>query len=240
MVVPHAGWAYSGSLACRAIARLRQRAQTVVVVGGHLRPGDSILLAPEDAVATPLGDLVIDRKLRGLIQDRLWTTHDTYADNTVEIQLPIIAYLFDTPRIVHVRSPPSDLAIELGELIAEYAKSNPGVVVVGSTDLTHYGPAYGFSDHGRGPEALEWVKTRNDARFVDTLLRAEPETIISVGQTDRSACSAGAAATAAAFARACGCTRSEVIDYYTSYDVAPNDSFVGYVGVGYRQPTDSA
>ena len=235
-MVPHAGWGYSGSLACRAIARLRPRAETVVVVGGHLRPGDSIFLAPEDAVATPLGDLVIDGELRALIQDRLWTAPDTHADNTVEIQLPIVAYLHDMPRIVYVRSPPSALAAELGELIAEYAKSHTGVVVVGSTDLTHYGPAYGFVDHGHGAEALEWMKTHNDARFVDALLRAEPESIVSVAQADRSACSAGAAATAAAFAQRCGCTRSEVIDYYTSYDVAPNDSFVGYVGVGYRPP----
>jgi len=236
VVVPHAGWAYSGALACRAIARLRPGAETVVVVGGHLRSDDAILLAPEDAVATPMGDLEIDIRLRSVIRDRFRTVSDRDADNTVEIQLPIVAYLHDMPKIVYVRSPPSELAAELGNLIAEYATSNPGVVVVGSTDLTHYGPAYGFVDHGHGPESVEWVKTHNDARFVDALLQADPETIVSVAQSSRSACSAGAAATAAAFARACGCTRSEVIDYYTSYDVAPNESFVGYVGVGYRPP----
>lgn len=236
MVVPHAGWAYSGSLACRAIARLGPPVETVVVVGGHLRPGGPILLASEDAVATPLGDLVIDGKLRSLIQDRLWTKPDTHADNTVEIQLPVIACLYDAVRIVYVRSPPSGLSAELGELIAEYAESNPGIVVVGSTDLTHYGPAYGFADHGHGSEAVDWVKSSNDARFVEALLHAEPATILSVAQTDRSACSAGAAATAVAFAQACGSPRAEVIDYYTSYDVAPNDSFVGYVGVAYRRP----
>jgi MEMO1 family protein len=204
------------------------------VVGGHLRSADPILLAPEDAVATPLGDLQVDTNLRALIEDRFRTMPDARADNTVEIQLPIIAYLFEAPRIVYVRSPPSELATALGDLIAEYARTHPGVAVVGSTDLTHYGPAYGFADHGEGSEALDWVKNQNDARYVEALLRGEPESIISVANAHRCACSAGAAATAAAFARARGCTRSDLIDYYTSYDVSPNDSFVGYAGVGYR------
>jgi AmmeMemoRadiSam system protein B len=239
-VVPHAGWGYSGSLACRTIARLRLPVETVVVVGGHLRSSDPILLAPEETFATPLGDLQVNVGLKTIIQDRFPTMPDLHTDNTVEIQLPIIAYLFETARIVYVRSPPSELAAQLGQLIAEYAHSHPGVAVVGSTDLTHYGPAYGFVGHGNGSQALDWVKTRNDARFINALLRGEPESIVSMAQTHRCACSAGAAATAAAFAQACGCTRSEMIDYHTSYDVSPSESFVGYVGVGYRAPEVTA
>ena len=73
----------------------------------------------------------------------------------------------------------------------------------------------------------------DDRRIVEALLRSEPENAIRLALAEQSACSSGAAATAASFARLQNMTSVEEIDYYTSYDVQANDSFVGYVGIGY-------
>jgi AmmeMemoRadiSam system protein B len=185
-----------------------------------------------------LGDLEVNSELTDLIRARLPTGDDAVPDNTVEIQLPFIAHLLGMPRVVHLRCPPSGLAVDLGNLLGEYTAEHPDVSVVGSTDLTHYGPAYGFADHGHGPAALSWVKEENDKRFVDALLAGDPESIIAVAGAHRCACSAGGAAAAAAYARVTGCTEAELVDYYTSYDVAPNESFVGYAGVGYYSESE--
>lgn len=235
VVTPHAGWAFSGQLACRTIARLGPVVRTVVVVGGHLRREDPVLIAGEDAIETPLGDLEVDAELSQEIRDRLGAARDTHPDNTVEVQLPFIACLHDMPKVVYARCPPSDTAAELGRIVSAYARDNPGIVVVGSTDLTHYGPSYGFTDHGAGQQAVEWVKHHNDERFISALLRQDPAEIVHTAVADRSACSSGAAAAAAAFSSQLGCRSAELVGYYTSYDVAPNDSFVGYAGVGYRR-----
>lgn len=235
VIAPHAGWAFSGPLACRAIARLGPVVRTVVVVGGHLRRDDPVLIAGEDAIETPLGDLEVDAELAQEIRDQLGAVRDTHADNTVEVHLPFIASLHDMPKVVYARCPPSGAASELGRVLCEYARDNPGIVVVGSTDLTHYGPAYGLTDHGTGRVAVEWVKHENDERFIGALLRQDPAEIVGTANKDHSACSPGAAAAAAGFSALLGCHSAELLGYYTSYDVSPNDSFVGYAGVGYRR-----
>jgi hypothetical protein len=47
----------------------------------------------------------------------------------------------------------------------------------------------------------------------------------------QSACSAGGAVSAMAAARALGSDKGCLVDYYTSHDVMPGDSFVGYAGI---------
>ena len=62
---------------------------------------------------------------------------------------------------------------------------------------------------------------------------ADANEILRLADSDRSACSAGAAAISAAFARSIGRHGAEVVEYGTSYEVRPDSSFVGYVGVAY-------
>jgi AmmeMemoRadiSam system protein B len=241
VIVPHAGWFFSGGLAFRAISRLRPDAACVVVVGGHLHPDDPVMLAPEDGFATPLGTLSVDENLRAQISEQLPCAPDRMPDNTVEVQMPLVASVFPDTPVVCLRAPPSAAAVDLGVLLARYRSvSGRPVVVVASTDMTHYGESYGFAPHGSGAEAVEWVKSTNDARLVEAFLAIDPELIVTRALREHSACSSGAPAAAAAFAGALGDADAELVDYYTSYDVMPNASFVGYAGVGYRSRANSS
>ncbi len=105
------------------------------------------------------------------------------------------------------------------------------ILVFGSTDLTHYGPNYGFAPKGYGPEAVKWVKEVNDKKFIDQALKLDGPGMLKAAQEDQSACSAGGAVAAVAAAKADGAHKAALIDYYTSYDVMPGDSFVGYAGM---------
>lgn len=236
VVVPHAGWFFSGRLACRTISRIRCSGGTVVVVGGHLRPGDPLIIADEDAFSTPAGDLEVDTELADAVRQSFPCEPERYRDNTVEVQLPFVAHLLPGSRVVYLRCPPSEIADDLGRFLADRWSDERCIAVIGSTDLTHYGPSYGFTDHGTGDSALRWMKEVNDNRFISALQRMDPGEITRIAGSDRSACSSGAAATAAAFATARGCSDAELIDYYTSADIMANDSFVGYVGIGYGRP----
>ena len=77
-----------------------------------------MLIAAEEAVRTPLGELQVNLELASLVRESVRTSADLYMDNTVEVQLPFVAELQNSPRIVHLRCPPSALAVELGELLA--------------------------------------------------------------------------------------------------------------------------
>ena len=130
------------------------------------------------------------------------------------------------------RAPHSNTATELGQAVAAVAKElKVSILVFGSTDLTHYGPNYGFAPKGYGSEAVKWVKEVNDKKFIDQALKLDGPGMLKAAQADQSACSAGGAVAAVAAAKAQGARKAALIDYYTSYDVMPGDSFVGYAGM---------
>jgi AmmeMemoRadiSam system protein B len=240
-VAPHAGWAFSGQIAFRVLRCFPREARTVVVVGGHMHPGGGIVAALEDGFETPLGTIEADRELLLVLRGALEVHEDRQADNTVEIQLPLLRYLFPQARLVALRCAPSHEALRLGDALAESARSVglvPGssVAVLGSTDLTHYGPNYGFAPKGRGREAVSWVREVNDRRFIDALRGMELAEALELAGREHSACSAGGAVAAARFAESSGCRSGRLLDYRTSYDVYPGDSFVGYAGLIYPVP----
>ncbi|MDR0389028.1 MAG: AmmeMemoRadiSam system protein B, partial [Spirochaetaceae bacterium] len=104
-MVPHAGWYFSGFLSARGIYTLDTRAETVVVLGGHLPASHPVLYAEEDGAETPLGPLEMDGAFRAALREMLPGQSDTRADNTVEIQLPLVKYFFPRSKLLHLRLP---------------------------------------------------------------------------------------------------------------------------------------
>jgi AmmeMemoRadiSam system protein B len=238
-VAPHAGWFYSGKIAATAVSALDKEAETVVVLGGHLPGGAPPLFAEEDGVRTPLGDMYIDTELRGAVQEELGGRPDRYQDNTVEVLLPMVRFFLPRAKLLWIRIPADLSAVEAGKLIARVGKDlGRKLVVLGSTDLTHYGDAYGFSPRGRGPEALQWVRELNDRAFIRAVEGGVPEEILDRAEQDRSSCSAGAVLGALAFAGAVKAAPARLLAYGTSADISgPGaevpDSFVGYAAFGF-------
>ena len=233
-VAPHAGWEFSGRLACLVLRCLEPGIQTVVVVGGHMHPGDGVLAAFEDGYETPLGTLPADLELLACLRERVQIAEDRWQDNTVEVQLPFVRHLVPRARALGLRVAPSAEAVALGEALgACAAQLDRKLAVIGSTDLTHYGPNYGFTPLGTGPEALAWVREHNDRRLLDSLLALQHERTLELARREHSACSAGAAVAAARFAELHGAHRGHLLDYATSYDRYPGSSFVGYAAISF-------
>jgi AmmeMemoRadiSam system protein B len=233
-VAPHAGWSFSGSIACHVFQSIYKDVQTIVVVGGHLAPNSGLLAAFEEGYETPLGVLAADLELLEVLRDSCSLREDRYADNTVEIQLPLLKYLHPEAQALHLRASPSAEALQLGEELAAAAKRlNRNIAVVGSTDLTHYGDNYGFTPRGTGAQAVKWVKEVNDRRLIDALLAMELEKAVDLAGREHSACSVGGAVAAARFAERSGTAHGELLEYRTSYDVSPSSFFVGYAGIIY-------
>lgn len=235
-VAPHAGWSFSGRTACRVMASIPEEIETVVVVGGHLGPRDGLLAAREAGYETPLGVMESDRELLQAVESALQLREDRYADNTVEVQLPFLHYFLPGAKVLGMRAAPSQAAVSLGEALFQAAERlGRKVAVIGSTDLTHYGASYGFSPKGSGAQALKWVKKVNDRRVIDALLALELDKALDLAVSEHSACSIGGAVTAARFAQLQGAEAGTLLEYRTSYDVYPGESFVGYAGIIYPE-----
>ncbi|GAB1481336.1 hypothetical protein MASR2M78_01510 [Treponema sp.] len=114
-LAPHAGWSYSGKLAALSLSSLDPGADTLIVFGGHLGPAAEPLLALDDAFETPLGLIKSDRDLAALLTESLPLSPDIRSDNTVEIQLPLIRYLFPQSRILSLRLPSRLQAYDIGK-----------------------------------------------------------------------------------------------------------------------------
>ncbi|MBM4295275.1 MAG: AmmeMemoRadiSam system protein B [Deltaproteobacteria bacterium] len=232
-IVPHAGWFFSGKLAARVFHLVSRggQPQVVAVFGGHLPGNSPPLLVMDEAWETPLGDLPLAVEFYDPLKRRLTLKEEYPGDNTIEVQLPMVKYFFPQAKVLALRGPHSAKAMELGEAVAEVARElKVSLLVFGSTDLTHYGPNYGWSPKGFGAEAVKWVKEVNDKRFIDETLKLDAAGMLRAGAEDQSACSAGGAAAAVAAAKKLGAGKARLVDYYTSYDVMPGDSFVGYLG----------
>lgn len=231
-IAPHAGWDFSGTLACEVFRNLAFPIRTVVVVGGHLGPEDGIMAATEDGYETPLGALDADLELLQILRETVAVDQDRAPDNTVEIHLPFVKAILPGAKALALRAPPSLSAVQLGkELASAQDRLGARIAVVGSTDLTHYGPNYGFLEAGHGEQARAWVRETNDRRMIESLLSMDFREALRRSGAERSACSAGGAVAAASFALACGIPAGTLLRYATSFSVHPSESFVGYAAI---------
>ena len=241
-IVPHAGWIYSGKLACRVFSALAHGSRvvdTIILFGVHMHAASPAFVLNCTAVDTPLGTIEIDRELtealvrragtKGLNLEQLRSKRFP-EENTLELQYPFIKYFFPYARIVVCAVPPSDAAQALGVAAVEVSKDlGRSPAVVGSTDMTHYGPRFGFEPAGSGKAAFDWVSKDNDAAAIKCLTAMDEKQIIHQGLTHHNMCCAGAACAAAAAAKKMGAVKGVCLDYASSFDpLQPADDFVGY------------
>ncbi len=239
-IVPHAGWYFSGKTALAVLYSIskKKKPDIIFLFGMHLSERSPDYIFMDEGFKTPLGIIKVHldaaRKLCDSFDFIKEDAHSYSQDNTIEIQLPFIKHLFDDSHIVAICAAPTTRALKIGEKAASIAQElGLDACFIGSTDLTHYGPNYGFTPQGIGPGSVRWVKETNDKKIVDSFLRAEPLDVLRIGVSAHNACCPGAASAAIAAVKKMGGKKGILVKYTTSYDIHPDSSFVGYAGVVY-------
>lgn len=157
VIVPHAGYVFSGAAAGTAFAALAGAHPGRVVLlgpshhasfrGGALPPTDTT------AFATPLGDVPLDRaaveRLRRLPGfDGPPSAHGP--EHCLEVELPFLQVaLGDVPIVPVLVGSATDLEAATGLAKGLSTIVEPGTVVVVSSDFTHHGAAYGYAPFAR-------------------------------------------------------------------------------------------
>lgn len=151
LIVPHAGYPYSGATAARAYALLtpwRRHITRVVLLGPNHRVPLRGLAAPSwKQFATPLGTIPVDQTaltgLRGLPQvNRNDAPH--LQEHALEVQLPFLQVVLEDFRLVPLVVGQADAA-EVAEVL-QRLWGGPETLVVVSSDLSHF-----LSDQEAGP-----------------------------------------------------------------------------------------
>lgn len=226
VVVPHAGYAYSGRVAGAAFARAELPRDVVLLCFNHRGRGGDFAVWPEGAWRTPLGDAPVNadlaRRIREAFAQASFDESGHRDEHSGEVQLPFLQVLRPDVRIVPVALSAALDDRSFGALRA-FGRALAGVegdfLVVASTDLNHY-------------EDQETTLAK-DAAVISAIERLDEEGIReAVERKDVSMCGFAPAIAAVAYAKARGAVRAETVLHATSGDVTGDyDKVVGYVGM---------
>ncbi len=143
LIVPHAGYIYSGGIAAAAyatVASLRQVIRRIVLIGPSHRVYLRGMAVPAaSSFATPLGEVAIDRELKAsLLQggDVIEADAPHAQEHCLEVQLPFLQLLFDDftllPLVIGSAAPE-----RVGATLA-HAWGDASTLILVSSDLSHY------------------------------------------------------------------------------------------------------
>lgn len=239
--LPHAGWTYSGAVAARTLYTLSRHIspETCIFFGADHIGLKQHTLYPEGAWATPLGELNIDEALSTAILNKLpdMVIADPSAhihEHAIEVICPMLKYFWPELQLVPITVTTSHTAGTIGKTIGELVlNSERHAIFLGSSDLTHYGPMFGFAPHGDGHEALVWMK-KNDRSMIGRLEKLEQNEILTEALSHRNACGSGALTALLAAVTTLGAKHGYLIEYKTSFDSESGAYFtsgVGYAGI---------
>ncbi|HEO72640.1 MAG TPA: AmmeMemoRadiSam system protein B [Candidatus Hydrogenedentes bacterium] len=228
LVVPHAGYPYSGPTAGHGYARVQGKHPKRVILMGcsHRYPIETASIVTEGAFDTPVGSFPIDEVFaKDLARKAKSHRSDAHAlEHALEVQLPFLQAVMGEVPIVPVLlgSTPSAWHAELGAQLARMVDAED--LMVSSTDLSHY------LDQERACAI--------DRRSIDVVLSKNLDAFArGLNDDSCSMCGGVAVYVTMAFAMALGAVAWSLLDYRTSAAVTGDyDRVVGYAAITMERP----
>jgi AmmeMemoRadiSam system protein B len=231
VVVPHAGFMYSGKVAGMVYSRINPADSYVILGPNHTGMGPPYSVMREGVWRMPFGEVHVNSDLAGnILVNSKYLEEDILAhqyEHSVEVQLPFLQTLREGLQFVPIvvsHMSLSDHSLEvcrdIGEAIAKaIQKTREKVVVVASTDLTHYEPQ-------------DVAKEKDDAALKAVLALDPKKLFREVGKRRISMCGYGPTAVMLYACLALGAKKTELAGYMTSGNVTGDfHQVVGYGGV---------
>jgi hypothetical protein len=226
IMVPHAGYVYSGSIAGETYARTAPRRRAIVLCPNHTGLGSARSVSSAAAWQLPGGEMRTDVALRDLVAEHASLDVEPLAhlrEHAVEVQLPFLRALSPGSTFVAICLARMPLAgcerVAKGIVDAiRAASAEDDVLLVASTDMSHYVTAD--------------VATREDAYALDCVRHLDAEALFRVVESRRISMCGYIPTTVALFAAAAlGARNTELVRYGNSGETSgDHDSVVGYAG----------
>ena len=223
-VVPHAGYMHSCSVAAGAYAKLPS-ADIFVILGPNHQGIGSLVAVSTDTWETPLGALDIDSAFVDALPKRIIDLDENAHryEHSIEVQLPFLQFLFHeqfTFVPICMSLSDEDTAKEVGNELADtIAKTDKKVVMLASSDFTHYEPEGIARD--KDEYVIEAIKELDVSKFYNR-----------VYARNVTACGIGPIAAVMHAAKRLGARAGELVSYATSGDsTGDRSSVVGYAAI---------
>ena len=230
LMVPHAGYMYSGPTAARAYQTLAKDGapETFIIIGpNHVGLGGAISIMKEGVWETPLGEVEIDSEISAMIGEQCELIEENPVahrfEHSIEVQIPFLQAIYGNRfKIVPIVMLAQDLKTSkrLGEAISSViSATKKNVVVIASSDLTHYEP--------------QVEANRKDSLVLNSIERLDEEDVYrKVVEFGISMCGYGPVITMIVSSKLLGGEKAVILDYRTSGDITGDYSaVVGYASV---------
>ena len=231
VVVPHAGYDFSGPIAAHAYALVaaQKPPESVLVLGvDHQGLGTGPCLS-DRAWVTPIGPTPVDHELvHALVRGPIEIDEEAQAEeHSIEVQLPFLEYVLPRPRFValQVRFDRFQALIEIGRIVREAIRGRD-TLLIASTDFSHYVPPH--------------VAERLDQLAIDAILARDPKALYeTVERNDISMCGI-APTTVMLAALAEERLDARLLRWGHSGEAQPMREVVGYAALALETPTGGA
>jgi hypothetical protein len=142
LIVPHAGYIYSGPVAAKAYAGLRdyrkQYTRVILLGPAHRVAVRGLALSGADVFRTPLGDVSLDKEaIAALDIPEVMVFDATHQlEHSLEVHLPFLQSVIESFSVVPLIV--GDVAAETVAEVIDALWGGPETLIVVSSDLSHY------------------------------------------------------------------------------------------------------
>lgn len=175
IILPHAGYIYSGPCALRALERVVIPPRVVVVGLNHRYHHERLVLDGSESWETPLGSVSLDLPgIKRLLTDEAVFVRDSRLgaqEHSLEVMLPLLQYFRKDFILLPVLVGCSDpsLLLAAAARLADLIREGPDTLLLASTDMSHYLSAEAAEAADR--PAIERVLALDPAGLIETVAR---------------------------------------------------------------------
>ena len=226
VLVPHAGYIYSGKTACEVYKRIEIPEHVVILGPNHTGMGAPVSVYDGDAWETPFGIVEIDKEIRDKLLQFYGFEPDEEAhkfEHSLEVQVPFLQKFADrpfkiTPIVLSLLRYEDALYVarQMAKVLKEYADN---ILIVISSDMSHYIPAEKAAELDR--LAIECMEKLDTACLYERVFRY-----------NISMCGIIPAVVGIEVAKELGATKGILVDYTNSGQTTGDyNSVVAYAGM---------
>ena len=232
VMAPHAGYLYSGPVAAHSYSKIVEDGfpdTFLILCPNHTGLGSSVSTMLEGEWETPLGNVGIDTQFaEKLVEDALIIDVDSSShiqEHSCEVHLPFLQYFSEDFKIVPISMWMQDIetSTEIGKSIKETAEAlGRDVVVLASSDMTHYKP--------------QNIASQNDRQVLDAIQHMDEKLMIKrVMDLNVTMCGYGPVTATMVASKEFGAKNAEILKYATSGDMTGDlSAVVGYASAVFR------
>jgi hypothetical protein len=232
IISPHAGYMFSGPCQAWAYKEIAESAlPDTYIMLGLSHNGNSTCLSLEDW-ATPLGIIKNDKEFQKELSKKIRIDEKAHAyEHSIEVQLPFLQFINKDKDIrispIIVSSDYKDVASSIFEAIK---KTKRKVIIIASSDFTHYGPNYGYIPFNRNIKENMYAL---DKAAIGKIIALNSEKFLEyIDSTHATICGKYPIACLIELSKKLGAINAKLLHYHTSGDVIDDySSAVGYAAI---------